>query len=343
MLYVFSAFAGGVSGGGGGTTNPAPASLRQIEGSLRRAKFMLLAWLNREESEYQREKNSASESDIMGTLLFDSQPNVFEIISRLNIETKAGEPCLDQDLNPVDGSAVISRPNIICISTFNLAAKLSEYNYEYETTALVMHEISHLLGANEVMANHIQKSVLRDLLRTSFDDLNTSVGLSMGLEVSSMLQSVHDFQKNVISKNVTCEEAKTFTRIEVNYIATLRDIKNIYPLRASEMERMRAYHIKYMMLENYLCANDPLAEPSPGHFEAKIARCFRDAPEVEAGLCLGGLGLENYLRVNDVFIRKITSPEQLNLEFEDFYQSIMAVQTEISQLTDARFELVPSI
>ncbi|MBS1983728.1 MAG: hypothetical protein JST16_06105 [Bdellovibrionales bacterium] len=164
-FFAAQSFAGGISGGGGGTINPSPASATQIIQSIYKSEALLRAWLHRQELTF------ADNSEV-GNKLFKSSPNIYDVLANLTVEAPQLSPCIDPAGNQVDGSADGSlKPNTICISIANLQQKLSEYTYEYETAALILHEASHLLGATEDEAVVIQKAALADLNRHSYEEL----------------------------------------------------------------------------------------------------------------------------------------------------------------------------
>jgi len=151
---------GGISGGGGGVATPPGVAISKIRTAVEDSRIILDEWLRNQEALYYKEKQAGATQDSAIEKLIGSSTDVFDVMSDLTIEVRNNEPCLDKDGNPVDGSIVAHAPASICISAFRLKDKLNAYNYEYETGALVLHEISHLLGTDESEAVHVQTLAL---------------------------------------------------------------------------------------------------------------------------------------------------------------------------------------
>ena len=151
-FFTFNSTAeiGGISGGGGGTITPGGVDTYKIKQIIGLSKILLLSWLNDGEHFYKTVRlPGGHEPRPEELLLFKGPRDVFEVIRQLKIEVKNSSPCYTFDGQPVDGSINATKPADICISAKTLAEKLNENNFEYETIALIMHEIMHLLGANE--------------------------------------------------------------------------------------------------------------------------------------------------------------------------------------------------
>ncbi|MGK5085547.1 hypothetical protein WDW37_19845 [Bdellovibrionota bacterium FG-1] len=145
---------GSGTSGGGGITPPEGVSSAWIKNSIRQSRLSLYLYFNSQAKLYR-----ASPSPV-GKLLFEGAHTVFEMIQTTSIELNEEGPCLDPAHEEKDGAAPGSQPNSICISVKNLAQKLNSDNYWNQTIALVGHEFSHLLGANEAQALEIQKSII---------------------------------------------------------------------------------------------------------------------------------------------------------------------------------------
>jgi len=155
---------GGVSDGGGGTTNPNPANPEWVVGAVSGyAKKILLMWLNAEEANFFR-KSAQEQASSLERKLFVNNISIFDVVKKTPIEVRMSKPCYDKNGHPWDGSIYSVHTGAICISPFSMAPKLNEFNVHIETIALVMHEFSHLVGASEVEAEYIQKQVLYSIL-----------------------------------------------------------------------------------------------------------------------------------------------------------------------------------
>lgn len=170
--------AGGVSDGGGGTTRPQSADPEWIVGTaIRDSAKMLIFWLNAEKANHFRRVRNRPAEESPTRVLFESNQDVFELVRKISIELRMSEPCYDRNNNATDGSIHGVPAGSICLSPFSMAPKLNDMNYHYETAALIMHEISHLLGASEAEATKIQQAVIYDLGKIDF--LGTLVELEL--------------------------------------------------------------------------------------------------------------------------------------------------------------------
>lgn len=168
---------GGVSDGGGGTTNPDPAHPEWIiRSAADYAGKMLTLWLNEQQAVYSRMDQEEKEKSGLRKV-FEGKQDIFALIRETQVEMRMSKPCVDANGSPREGSIYSSVPGGICVSPFLMASKLTEMNYEVETAALIMHEISHLLGTTEEEARAIQKLVIYGLGHVDF--LHTVVALDL--------------------------------------------------------------------------------------------------------------------------------------------------------------------
>jgi len=156
--------AGGVGSGGGGTTIPDPSTAEEIANALdEESRFMIETWLNRQEKNYWEQSPIVRSSNPLKKL-FQAKPGISERMGHASVELRMNQPCFDSANQPVDGSISGRSDNDICMSPFSMAPKLSKYNYKAEAFALLVHEFSHYLGADENEAVAIQKLALNDFL-----------------------------------------------------------------------------------------------------------------------------------------------------------------------------------
>jgi hypothetical protein len=176
------AWAGGVSGGGGGgTTEPEPIEASSIVSFVEDGAEMLLrVWLQTREVRYfdQRGLDSDLERDVL-KIFFESEQNIFSVLDLTTVHLKMKESCYDTSGLPSDGSVNPELPNQICLSPFLMAPKLNRYNGSKETLGLLVHELAHLMGADEQQAYRLQKMALQDFfgrdLRQMDDEVATSI------------------------------------------------------------------------------------------------------------------------------------------------------------------------
>lgn len=154
------------SGGGGNLLSELPVTPEYIEEALWAQKSMVRAWFNRIEyftksddywQSYYGHYGIPKLPDTILKKLFFGPRDIFSLIAKLKIEAPRNRPCHDAAGNPVDGSIHADIPDAICISVKRLTEKLNRANYRAETTALIVHEVMHLMGGDEQEAVLVQK------------------------------------------------------------------------------------------------------------------------------------------------------------------------------------------
>lgn len=160
---------GGVSDGGGGTTNPHPTNPDAIVMTAgREGARLLLSWLNSQERTFLGWSAEEQANSPYLKLFKPNEPStetIFELLKKTPIEMRMKESCYDQNGVAFDGSIFSNVKGGICISPFSMAPKLNEVNVWYETAALILHELTHLVGATEEEARSIQYDAILDLSR----------------------------------------------------------------------------------------------------------------------------------------------------------------------------------
>ncbi len=169
------AMAGGVSDGGGGLINPTPADPQAMVYEVKdAASWIIPLWLNAKEAEFEA-LSPIGQSTSPYRVLFQSSPDVFEVLEKTPVELRMSEPCYDKSGVAWDGSAYATQADAICLSPFRMAPKLSYLNYHYETVALIIHELSHKVGANESEAQAIQQRAIEELHQSNFNVVLSSL------------------------------------------------------------------------------------------------------------------------------------------------------------------------
>lgn len=147
---------GGVSGGGGGTLPSNPVSTYFIEKVIQEAKRDLRLFIK-----YELLRNDYANPTALEKKLFGGTKNLWDVLEETNIELRETRPCYDSANNEVDGSIYSNKKNHICISSFRIAPKLIKQNARIETLALILHELTHLLGADEKEATSYQQMAVQ--------------------------------------------------------------------------------------------------------------------------------------------------------------------------------------
>ncbi len=172
------ALAGGVSHGGGGTTNPDPTTPIKVMQALTLPSLPALVFYL---YEAERTYSSFSPQEKLKSpfrKLFPPAParDIFALVRNPRIDLFWTKPCRDYDGAAYDGSVVATRVDAVCLSPFTMAPKLNKYNVQAETLALLLHELSHLLGTTEAEAVSVQISALEALSEMGIDDVISKAG-----------------------------------------------------------------------------------------------------------------------------------------------------------------------
>lgn len=172
-LILFSplAFSSSNGGRGGGDTINAPfASVAQIQNAVSEAPFYLRAWIQGVQTQMRpdhglsgRPRRKLPLPKGVEKLFKNGVQNASYQLESLQVTFKIASPCASADNQDHDGSVISEPDHAICISGFNLSQKLKTTDYAIQTEALMMHELSHLLGADEEEATSIQAQYLADM------------------------------------------------------------------------------------------------------------------------------------------------------------------------------------
>lgn len=199
----------GTVGGGGGDTLPVDrASIAELSDMVSKARMQLVLYFNYVE----RMTESFSDYNPAYKDLFKRYPqyeyaadrnnNIIAKVARIQITEKKNGPCYDEQNNPKDGSSSSSptQGESVCISTYNLSKQLSITGAEVHVAALVAHEYAHLAGADEAQAVEIQRDVLKNLSKSSYDSAHNywqkiSNGMFAASLTISKIEEAQDWQQ----------------------------------------------------------------------------------------------------------------------------------------------------
>ena len=147
---------GGIDGGGGGTLPSQPAGVigvtNVIRDHLTDARLVL------------RYYDLIGLADDYEERLFGGKTTIYDLLNEIEIEIQEEKPCYDKYGNEVDGSIHAETPNTICISAFRIGPKVSVSSARAEVLALVLHELSHYLGLDEIEARDFQGDMQRSFM-----------------------------------------------------------------------------------------------------------------------------------------------------------------------------------
>lgn len=147
----------------------------------------------------------------MQDLIFKN-PLVSQIIEKAKIELRMSRPCYTSEGREVDGSRFADSEGAVCLSGQRLLARLTTDNFEIETLALYVHEVSHHFETNEAQAEKLQRLILeigpnfKNYLaflfqpESSMDDLFKRVRLAhLELGTRPLCSNLHEFHRSVFA------------------------------------------------------------------------------------------------------------------------------------------------
>lgn len=179
LFSAVNAFAGAISGGGGGVILPNPAQPKQVVETIQKYSGQVIwAWLNQQELKFSaltEDERQKSPFKKLFSNTTNSSQNIFSVLKAMHIDLKLSIPCYDAFGEEKDGSVSLNGSFDVCISAFTIPPKVDQYMAASETTALLIHELSHFMGTDEAEAETLQKLALEDLHNTDFEGLLLTV------------------------------------------------------------------------------------------------------------------------------------------------------------------------
>lgn len=332
---------GTVGGGGGGTTSPLKASRDMIKLAAAQAKLTIVTFLNEEEIRFVLHSSGMSaEWKTLNPKLFNSSNDIFKVIEKISIEVRADAPCYDSSGDVVEGSIFSNYSDSICISSLLLAQKLDVYNYEYETAALILHELSHLLGATESEAVSVQVSYIQNMRANSYSRVRT-LQQQYYSDLSAIKLDLDQFSLDMGSYPPTnLPTCKFNPKINWKLWDWEHDVAaqgNFYALRASDFEVLQNQIIRLSMLADYICLNDPV--------QIKSGNATYSKKRFDTGF-----GLDQQIEIQDYAIRlgvyKFVNRLQSDIskkpqDATDVFWELMKVRGSFSVLVEKVLKLAP--
>jgi len=321
---------GGVSDGGGGTTNPHPADPYFISRvANEEAAPAILAWLNAQEDNFSRHSQAEKKTKAIRKL-FDPAIDFRAIVRNTPVELRMGAPCQNVDGQDRDGSIYGSRPGAICISPFSIGPKVSEFNMAAETIALIVHELSHLVGADEAEAQEIQKDVLLSLSHVDF--------LSFKVDISLIAHGNGEISDSVFKHQMLKGKGARMKSYEVrnwsDALVRLRDaislkyFLNLNYLTAHQNNLLTAKVITLGAIEDYLCSTDPNEDHVVSRYCAeKLEKGFQSDQSLSVRAYLKRLDDIDFdeKEFDDVVIRRPQSGADLDAGLNYVYETLIEI------------------
>jgi len=88
-------------------------------------------------------------------------------MKRVNIAIETDDACYDRKHLPFDERTMGAQPNTICMSALSLSRRVEVDMMPVETTALLLHEYSEVVGLSDPQAVLAQTMIYRDMLSMS--------------------------------------------------------------------------------------------------------------------------------------------------------------------------------
>lgn len=191
---------GGSMDGGGGNAGRIGVfpTVQQIETAIKDSKLNVLSYL------WAWESNLHELPADLKTLHEKVYQNKIDaLIYNTKFENREG-PCKDENGQDVDASIHASQPGYICVSVGRLATRLNVFDYDYQITALVAHEFSHLAGLNEAEAQRFQQRVLDNVVTVAFR-YGKSVKSDIDIYASNFRNYLARTRKALKNDDYTCD------------------------------------------------------------------------------------------------------------------------------------------
>jgi hypothetical protein len=328
---------GGITGGGGGTTNPNPIGSSFIARAVGDSKFLLKAYLNEKENFWETvtKRNGYTDPDLK--FLFDRQDKVFQYLDKAVIELSADAPCHDLYGNEVDGSVHAKHPGAICISTFTLGKKLNELNFEYEVPALILHEISHQMGADEKLAVELQTQAIYSLFKKSLLDMRVDYKLLQDhlRQISFELRMLKDSAGGDLSSH----EVENIDTELLNIRDNLALGWKVHPMKYELRQAFEDQVIKLRIEYYYVCSVDPGLHPEVRSVCGdEYAKGFKNKTQTTVGEFI-----QNVYGVHGdekTIVNKVTDKTVLEKEIQDISDVIDSTIKQIEILDNESFKII---
>ena len=338
LLISISAHAerGGITAGGGDISVPDPIDQYRLQKAIEEAKFPITQWANFEEHQWMSEDKPEGRRTPFSVFLFERSDSVFEYIKNTKIQLENNGSCKDGSGRETDGSAHGLPKDTICISTQRLGNKLSQLNFEYEVSGLIMHEIAHLMGANEAMAIVIQKDVIQALNGRSSFRIALSTN-SRSTKLANLALAYSDKVKHI-------ESYRELDELRVELAVDDSDHAqngSLNPLRNQAETIHEDLSAKVAIVQEFLASLDPSVDPqSRKTFADRYAKAFGSNDEIY---------VRNYLLTPSpgsvpvsLKIRKMATYQDVERELQDVLNHAAGLAKEMNKTIGLRFENYPN-
>jgi hypothetical protein len=278
---------GGITSGGGGTLPADPISVDYVYSVLEDSKLVLRLYVNFERSVPVRNPTGSGR-------FFWGDRNLATVLEETDIDVLRDKPCRDKFGNDVDASIYGSKPGRICLSAFRIAPKLIQETADKEINGLILHELSHLLGANEEEAVDLQKMAVILLRELNFKRIEGSF-FTLPSEVES-LESLADAIGEKAAKMKPDELDKKMNELEKGFSDYLfkerfgfDEALALFDQEQSDYNRLQWTRLRLASIYAGSLAPGPYQKPQQEHYN----RVFGGAEELTLAQAMkNGIGIE---------------------------------------------------
>ncbi len=342
LWQSLSLASGSVSGGGGGTLPSDPVSTNYIYTLLREIKRdVRLVLRNEDWSSY------LGTPDEMDKLLYRGSRTILDALEETGLEIAMTKPCYDADKKEVDASVHATKQGDICVSAFRIAPKLIEERAYIETTALIVHELVHLMGGTEVQATDYQRKIamIFKTSRSPAPDYNTTRFLTQDY-MSKIYQSTYAIE-SVLDKLSTMSDLELSNQMrnvdDLMGEVTSTAFKGPYSMvGAYEEYFLQLQHDRVKMLAWYAWS---VGADDKALWQSELKRVFGDKNQITYGdykKANGQTSLKNAYEAEPM--KRVTSRQELNdelLEIKTYLSKLGHLVHQISYNLALPKQLVP--
>ena len=164
-LLSLSAFASGVSGGGGNVMFPVdpknPAPLAEVQAKVGEARGSVASYFEAKQELFQKGNLSAEDAALFGPLL-QAGKGMVAVARETGVDIEQKSSCFDSAATPVDGSIISDHRGEVCVSALSISKRVERRDVPAQSAALLAHEFTEVLGFGEDEAVRVQSKVLAD-------------------------------------------------------------------------------------------------------------------------------------------------------------------------------------
>lgn len=263
-MLLFSSvqsFAGGIGSGGGGTVSQ-PATPNQVAEAVQKSAGALAQmWLQRKQVLNAENIDHGAYEPIKK--IFASTTDIYTVLHQTRVELKMTAPCQDANGAPVDGSIYGSQPGAICISPFSMAPKLNQQNYVVETAALVLHEMSHLVGLNEDDATSLQTRAVQEFMEEDLAEVLQGLqDLGSNAKQGKFTKILKFFDKGINDPGfLTAQNTENYFKLWTEIHQGSAHGRFLF-LSARNHNLSDPQYVNYGAIASFVCFNDSSVEKS---------------------------------------------------------------------------------